>query len=137
MPSWVPPPRGDLGLFGLRQSHFFSPVLKGCVSLEENSKTKRAVAGASPSGSTVCLLICRRAGIFLYLLLWLCSGFLSDQAAGLWCLLCVESCLPSVSRSIFIQSYFNIKVCLSRNDPFACGVDGEVQVQCLCLCQSY
>lgn len=49
VPSWAPLPRGDLGLFGLRQSTFCSPVLKGCVSLEGNSKSKRAVAGASSS----------------------------------------------------------------------------------------
>lgn len=60
--SWAPSPRGDLGLFGLRQSSFCSPVLKGCVSLEGNSKSKRAVAGASPS-------------VFLQLWNWLHCAF--------------------------------------------------------------
>lgn len=62
VPSWVPPPRGDLGLFGRRQSPFCSPVLKGCVSLEGNSKSKRAVACVSPS-------------VFLQLWSWLHCAF--------------------------------------------------------------
>lgn len=73
-----------------------------------------------------CLLIHRRAGrITLRLLLWLGAGSLSDQAAGQGCLLrCMEDCLPSVSKSIFIQDYFNIKIFMSQNEMFACGMSG-------------
>lgn len=44
-----------------------------------------------------------------------CSGSLSDQPAGLGCpLRCMGDCLLSVSKSIFIQNYFNIKICVSE-----------------------
>lgn len=103
-----------------------------------HSKSKRPVAGAGASvlfwlwSWLRChLLIHRRAGcVAMCLLLWLCSVFLSDQAAGLRCpLQCMEDCLLSVSKGIFIRSYFNIKICMSQNETFACGMSGLSGIQ--------
>lgn len=167
-PPWVRGVAWGWGLFWLRQSPTCSPALRGCVSLEALS-TARArelwlvqVPACFPSSSWLrCrLLIRRRAGcVTLRLLLWLCSGSLSDQAAGLGCpLRCMEDCVPSVSKSIFIQNYFNIKIYLRIKPlPVAClgcqaygwGDAGTVlrsrvaqlssvhMVACLCLCQRY
>lgn len=49
---------------------------------------------------------------------WLCRpvpAAHSGQPARLGCpLRCTEDCLPSVSKTIFIQSYFNIKISVSE-----------------------
>lgn len=121
-----------LGLFGLRQNPFCSLVLRGCVSLEGNSK--RAVAGASLRVFLQCLLICRRA-LFSCTC---CSGSAlascltrlqsSGACCGVWKAACHQSPEVFLYKVILILKF----TCL-RTTTFACGMDGEVQVH-VCAC---
>lgn len=85
-------------------------MLRGCVSLEALS-TARA-------REPWLMLLCSGAGsVPLRLLLWLCPGSVPGRRARMPIVV-----HERLSRSIFIQNYFNIKVCTSWNEAFACGM---------------